>query len=177
MYFRYMQCTTIKFILGGRFKESKLFSEQKKRIGVFYLKSCRPSIFSLICERESDQNNRITGKITKISAGICRKWFSDWEKKPFHPFSLHTKNLFTHFRYTQKFYDNFCLIFCEFLVPILTGANQRKWHFIFFLHEGHSAMVQKNYQTEPCHFGTYTKSFSFLRPMCTEIWHSKVGCF
>ena len=66
-------CTTIKFILGGRFKETKLFSEQKKRIGVFYLKSCRPSIFSLICERESDQNNRITGKITKISAGICRK--------------------------------------------------------------------------------------------------------
>ena len=54
-------CTTIKFILGGRFKETKLFSEQKKRIGVFYLKSCRPSIFSLICERESDQNNRIIG--------------------------------------------------------------------------------------------------------------------
>ena len=80
-----VQCTTIKFILGGRFKESKLFSEQKKRIGVFYLKSCRPSIFSLICERESDQNNRITGKITKISAGICRKWFSDWEKKAFSP--------------------------------------------------------------------------------------------
>ena len=69
--------TTIKFILGERFKESKLFSEQQKRIGVFYLKSCRPSIFSLICERESDQNNRITGKITKISAGICRKLFSD----------------------------------------------------------------------------------------------------
>ena len=30
-----LHCTTIKFILGGRFKESKLFSEQKKRIGVF----------------------------------------------------------------------------------------------------------------------------------------------
>ena len=82
-------------------------------------------------------------------------------KNPFHPFSL----LCT----TQKNYDNFCLIFCDFLVPILTVANQRKWHFIFFLHEGHSAMVQKNYQTEPCHFGTYTKSFSFLQPMCTEI--------
>ena len=31
----YDHCTTIKFILGERFKESKLFSEQKKRIGVF----------------------------------------------------------------------------------------------------------------------------------------------
>ena len=29
----------------------------------------------------------------------------------------------------------------------------------------------------PCHFGTYSKSFSFLGPICTEIWHSKVGWF
>ena len=29
-----MHCTTIKFVLGGRFKESELFSEYKERIGV-----------------------------------------------------------------------------------------------------------------------------------------------
>ena len=60
-----------------------------------------------------------------------------------------------------RFKESFCLIFCDFLVPILTFANQRKWHFIFFLHEGQSAMVQKNYQTEPCHFGAYTKISAF----------------
>ena len=31
--------------------------------------------------------------------------------------------------------------------------------------------------TKPYHFVTYTKNFSFLGPMCTEIWHSKVGWF
>ena len=121
--------------MGGRFKETKLFSEQKKRIGVFYLKSCRPSIFSLICERESDQNNRITGKITKISAGICRKWFSDWEKKPFHPFSL----LLSRWHFNGKI----LLIFCEFLRPILAWQEQRKWCLVFFHQEGHSALFQK----------------------------------
>jgi len=53
--------------LGGQFKESK------KIIGVLYLKSCWPSIFSHTGERESDQNNRITGKLDKIPAGISRK--------------------------------------------------------------------------------------------------------
>ena len=110
--------------MGGRFKESKLFSEKKKRIGVFYLKSCRSPIFSLICERESDQNNRITGKITKISAGICKKWFSDWEKKPFHPFSL----LLSRWHFNGKI----LLFFCEFLRPILAWQEQRKWCFVFF---------------------------------------------
>ena len=55
---------------------------------------------------------------------------------------------------TWKFYHIFCLIFCDFLVPILTWANQRKWHFIFFLHEGQRAMVQKN----------TTQSHSILEP-------------
>ena len=30
----FAQCTIIKFVLGGRFKESELFYEYKKRIGV-----------------------------------------------------------------------------------------------------------------------------------------------
>ena len=150
-----------------RFKESKLFSEQQKRIGVFYLKSCRPSIFSLICERESDQNNRITGKITKISAGICRKWFSDWEKKPFHPFSL----LLSRWHFNGKI----LLIFCEFLRPILAWQEQRKWCLVFFHQEGHSALLQKNYQTKPCQFGIYTKSFSYLVQWVSEILIYKVS--
>ena len=160
-------CTTIKFILGGRFKETKLFSEQKKRIGVFYLKSCRPSIFSLICERESDQNNIITGKITKISAGICRKWFSDWEKKPFHPFSL----LLSRWHFNGKI----LLIFCEFLRPILAWQEQRKWCLVFFHQKGHSALLQKNYQTKPCQYGIYTKSFSYLVQWVSEILIYKVS--
>ena len=162
-----LHCTTIKFILGERFKESKLFSEQQKRIGVFYLKSCRPSIFSLICERESDQNNRITGKITKISAGICRKWFSDWEKKPFHPFSLLLSR--------WHFYGKILLIFCEFLRPILAWQEQRKWCLVFFHQEGHIALLQKNYQTKPCQFGIYTKSFSYLVQWVSEILIYKVS--
>ena len=75
----------------------------------------------------------------------------------------------------------FVLFFCDFLVPSLTCANQPKWGFIgevcFFLHEGHITLVQKNYHTKPCHFGTYTKKFSFRGPICTEIWHFKVGWF
>ena len=38
-------------------------------------------------------------------------------------------------------------------------------------------LVQNNYHTKPCHFGPYTTNFSFLGPMCTEIWHSKVWWF
>ena len=68
--------------------------------------------------------------------------------------------------------------FCDFLVPILTWANQPNWSFIFFsLQEGHIALDKKKYHTRACHFGTYTKYFSFLGPMCTEIWYSKVGWF
>ena len=33
---------------------------------------------------------------------------------------------------TWKFYHMFCLIFLQFFVPILTCANQPKWHFMFF---------------------------------------------
>ena len=153
--------------MGGRFKESKLFSEQKKIIGVFYLKSCWPSIFSLICERESDQNNRITGKITKISARICRKWFSDREKKPFHPFSLLLSR--------WHFYGKIILIFCEFLRPILAWQEQRKWCLVFFHQEGYSALHQKNYQTKPCQYRIYTKSFSCLVQWVSEILIYKVS--
>ena len=77
----------------------------------------------------------------------------------------------------MKILQQFLLFFCDFLVPILTGANQPKWRFIFSLQEGHSAVVQKNYHARPWHIGTYTKSVGFLWPMCIEIWHSKVRCF
>ena len=49
--------------------------------------------------------------------------------------------------------------------------------FFFFLQEGHIALVQKNYHAKPCHFRIYTKNFIFLGPICTEIWHFKVGWF
>ena len=62
------------------------------------------------------------------------------------------------------------LIFLWFLVPIFTGANQ----FMFFLHKGHSALVQKNYQTKAWHIGTYTQIFSFLVQWVSEILISKV---
>jgi len=91
--------------------------------------------------------------------------FCRWELKMLVP--LH--GLFCS---TWKFYHIFCLFFCDFPVPILTWANQPKWKLYFFLHEGHSALVQKNYQTKPCHIGTFIKCFSSLWPMCTEIWHS-----
>ena len=81
------QCMTIKFILGGRFKESKLFSEQQKRIGVFYLKSCRPSIFSLY----------VRGKVTKTIElqGKSPKYQQEYAE---NDFQIKKKSLFTHFR-------------------------------------------------------------------------------
>ena len=151
----------------GDLRKPSYFLNKRKELEFFYLKSCRPSIFSLICERESDQNNRITGKITKISAGICRKWFSDWEKKPFHPFSL----LLSRWHFNGKI----LLIFCEFLRPILAWQEQRKWCLVFFHQEGHIALLQKNYQTKPCQFGIYTKSFSYLVQWVSEILIYKVS--
>ena len=70
----------------------------------------------------------LQGNSPKYQQEYSENDFQIEKKKPFFLFSL----LCT----TQKFYDNFCLIFCDFLVPILTGANQRKWHFKIFLHEG-----------------------------------------
>ena len=151
----------------GDLRNPSYFLNKRKELEFFYLKSCRSSIFSLICERESDQNNRITGKITKISAGICRKWFSDWEKKPFHPFSLLLSR--------WHFYGKILLIFCEFLRPILAWQEQRKWCLVFFHQEGHIALLQKNYQTKPCQFGIYTKSFSYLVQWVSEILIYKVS--
>ena len=73
------------------------------------------------------------------------------EKKPFSP-------IFATLHHT-KMLRQFLLIFCDFLVPILTGANQRKWHFIFFLHEGHSAMVQKKLPNRAMPFWNLHKKF------------------
>ena len=47
------------------------------------------------------------------------------KKKPFHPFSL----LCT----SQKVYNIFCSFFCNFLVPILPGANQQNQKCFFCL--------------------------------------------
>ena len=44
----------------------------------------------------------------------------------------------------------------------------------FFYQEGHSALVQKNYQTKAWHIGTYTQIFSFLVQWVSEILISKV---
>ena len=46
--------------------------------------------------------------------------------------------------------------------------------FYFFYQEGHSALVQKYYQTKVWHIGTYTKSFIFLVQWVSEILISKV---
>ena len=53
-------------------------------IGVLYLKSCRPSIFSHAGERESDQNNRITGNSPKYQHEYAENDFQI-EKKTFSP--------------------------------------------------------------------------------------------
>ena len=82
-------------------------------------------------------------------------------KKPFHPFSL----LLSRWHFNGKI----LLIFCEFLRPILAWQEQRKWCLVFFHQEGHSALLLKNYQTKPCQFGIYTKSFSYLVQWVSEI--------
>ena len=81
------------------------------------------------------KTKELQGNLPKYQQEYAENDFQIEKKKPFHPFSLLCN--------TQKNCDIFCLIFCDFLVPILTFANQRKWHFIFFHQEGHSAMVQK----------------------------------
>ena len=96
-----------KFVLGGRFKESELFSEKKKIIGVLYLKSCQSLIFSHTGERESDQ---INGNSPKYQHEYVENDFQI-EKKTFSPIFAAPVKLTLLWKS--------CAIFCDFLRPIL----------------------------------------------------------
>ena len=67
----------------------------------------------------------------------------------------------------------FCFVFVFFCTN-LDWWKPAEVMFYFFDQEGHSALVQKNYQTKVWHIGTYTKSFSFLVQWVSEILISKV---
>ena len=169
----------LSFYWEGDLRILSYFLNKRKELE-FKLKYCWPSIFD---ERESATNNRITDKLSVLR----RKWGIIHSLKILR----RTRKLrvllvriwnacLTHFRCScqdDTFMTKNALIFSDFFRPILTWQDQRKWCCVSFYQEGHSALVQKNYQTKPWHIGTYTKSFSFLWQMCTEIWRSKVGCF
>ena len=55
----------LSFYWEGDLRNLSYFQNKKKNLSL-KLKSCRPSIFGHTGERESAQNNRITGKLTVL---------------------------------------------------------------------------------------------------------------
>ena len=120
------------------------FLNKKKRIWVLYLKSCQASIFSHTGERESDQNNRITRKLMVLKG----KWRAFqilktlWITRNLNVLLLRTGCLYLSYFAPHKNFTTFFVYF--FVIFWYQFWLMQTSNVLFFLQEGHSAVVRKN---------------------------------